>query len=501
MSHTVTESIDILILGAGPTGLGAAKRLNQLKHNSWLIIDEKEIAGGLASTDVSKEGFLFDRGGHVIFSHYKYFDDCLDEALPNKEDWYHHQRVSYVLCKECWVAYPFQNNISQLPKKEQVECLEGLIDARSKLDKKTPTNFDEWILQKQGVGLADLFMRPYNTKIWNLPPIEMQCKWVGERVAEPDLKRIIKNVVLNQQDAGWGPNNTFRFPAHGGTGNIWINVAKTLPPKNQLFGPSFRVEQVDAQKKLVYLSNNTTVQYKTLISTIPLPILTKAINDTQLDTLANTLFYTTTHIIGIGVRGKPTKNAAHVSWLYFPESNCPFYRATIFSNYSPNNTPSETTKLPTLRYASKEYGEPQSKEPCEGPYWSIMLEISESVRRPIDSNTIIQECLQGLINTFLLEEKSEVVSMFHEKFKYGYPVPSLDRDSLLEKILPKLQEQNIYSRGRFGNWKYEVANQDHSLMIGVEVIDNILYGSPELTLNYPDHVNNRNNYERRLKEI
>ena len=38
-------------------------------------------------------------GGHVIFSHYKYFDDCIDEALPKAEDWYHHQRISYVRYK------------------------------------------------------------------------------------------------------------------------------------------------------------------------------------------------------------------------------------------------------------------------------------------------------------------------------------------------------------------------------------------------------------------
>jgi hypothetical protein len=34
---------------------------------------------------------LFDVGGHVIFSHYKYFDDCIDEALPKDTDWYTHQ--------------------------------------------------------------------------------------------------------------------------------------------------------------------------------------------------------------------------------------------------------------------------------------------------------------------------------------------------------------------------------------------------------------------------
>src|SRR3569833_4777622 len=59
---------------------------------------------------------LYDVGGHVIFSHYKYIDDCLDEALPKEDDWYHHQRISYVRYKGLWVPNPFQNNVSMQPK-------------------------------------------------------------------------------------------------------------------------------------------------------------------------------------------------------------------------------------------------------------------------------------------------------------------------------------------------------------------------------------------------
>ena len=121
---------------------------------------------------------LYDVGGHVIFSHYKYFDDCLDEALPNKEDWYHHQRISYVRYKGLWVPYPFQNNLSMLPKEDQVKCIEGLIDAtlaaRVATDK--PKDFDEWILRTCGEGVANIFMRPYNYKVWAVPTTKVRDK-------------------------------------------------------------------------------------------------------------------------------------------------------------------------------------------------------------------------------------------------------------------------------------------------------------------------------------
>ena len=91
------EKIDMVIVGAGPTGLGAAIRLQQHKHQDWLLIDAAPEAGGLACTDVTPEGFLFDMGGHVIFSHYDFFDQLLDAAVGvGEEHWAVHERVSYV---------------------------------------------------------------------------------------------------------------------------------------------------------------------------------------------------------------------------------------------------------------------------------------------------------------------------------------------------------------------------------------------------------------------
>ena len=51
------------------------------------------------------------------------------------------------------------------------------------------------------------------------------------------------------------------------------------------------------------------------------------------------------------------------------------------------------------------------------------------------------------------------------------------------------EERSIFSRGRFGAWKYEVSNQDHSFMQGVELADRFLHGTPEVTVHEPDRAN------------
>ena len=324
----------------------------------------------------------------------------------------------------------------------------------------------------------------------------MQCSWLGERVAAPNVKAISRNVVLQKTAGNWGPNATFRFPAHGGTGNIWIKLAATLPKEKTRYGENGRVQLVDAEGKRALLGDGTVINYKKLISTMAVDHLAECIRDEELIKLTKGLFFSSTHVIGVGVRGERPERIGDKCWLYFPEDNCPFYRATIFSNYSPNNQPEASKKLATMQLADG--SKPKSTDAVEGPYWSIMLEVSESSMKPVDQENMLKDCIQGLVNTEMLKPTDEIVSTYHRRFDHGYPTPSLEREGVLTQLLPKLQNMDIYSRGRFGSWRYEVGNQDHSFMLGVEATDNIVNGAAELTLNYPDFVNQRANTERRL---
>jgi protoporphyrinogen oxidase len=58
-----------------------------------------------------------------------------------------------------------------LPKDDQVKCMDGMIDAalEARVAGTKPKTFDEWIVRMMGVGIADLFMRPYNFKVWAVP--------------------------------------------------------------------------------------------------------------------------------------------------------------------------------------------------------------------------------------------------------------------------------------------------------------------------------------------
>jgi protoporphyrinogen oxidase len=64
-----------------------------------------------------------------------------------------------------------------LPKEEQVKCIDGMIDAalEARVASTKPKDFDEWIVRMMGTGIADLFMRPYNYKVWAVPTTKVCC--------------------------------------------------------------------------------------------------------------------------------------------------------------------------------------------------------------------------------------------------------------------------------------------------------------------------------------
>ncbi len=447
-----------------------------------MIIEKQHKAGGLASSYRDEKGFLWDNGGHVVFSHYSYFDRLLNKAVKN---WNKCSRASYAFMKGSsgkrkFIPYPVQNNVHVFDKEEQEKSLTGLENIQMHPIVSKPKNFDEWLLKHFGEGLSEVFMRKYNRKVWTVDPKEMNTDWVGERVAVPDVNEIKENIeqlshnpesIQKAKDSNWGPNKMFTFPAVGGTGQIWESVSKFVPQHWFRFGQA--VVSINYESKYVDIlkvsdGTNYSMKFDYLISTAPLDNMLSIVEDSdskssRMKSLSQEFVYSHTHVIGLGLKGQPPHILANKSWVYFPDSDSPFYRVTVFSNYADDNVPSP------------------------GDTWSLMCEVAEP-KNAIDfahweKDYLIRQTIEALI-TYEFIDGVKVLSTYHRRLEHGYPVPFLKREQYLRIIQPWLESKSIFSRGRFGGWRYEVGNQDHSLMQGVEIADFILFGTPEET--YPN---------------
>jgi protoporphyrinogen oxidase len=452
------ESPRIVIIGAGPTGLGAAYRLRELGYHNFIMLEGRDKVGGLASSERSANGFTYDIGGHVLFSHYEYFDKLFDKLMG--DDYQLLLRESWVWMCDRFLPYPFQNNIKYLPKEVVYECLLGLIEAQKQpMDLSRYQNFEQLILGVFGSGIAKHFMTPYNFKVWAHPASLMNKEWIGERVSVVDIARVLGNVVLDRDDAGWGPNSTFKYPREGGTGGLFDRMRPYVDDNLRL---SASVATVDIERKHVTLSDGTIERYDILLSTMPVDLLVKAVVNTVPEAIrcaASQLRHSGSHIVGVGIRQpSPSKKC----WMYFPEDNAPFYRVTYLSNYSPEVVPDSRT------------------------HYSLLAEISQSEFKPVDRETVVDSTIQGMVNTRLLRDsdRTDIVDTHVIEREYTYPTPSLERDGALAVLHPWLESRDIYSRGRFGAWRYEVGNMDHSVAQGVEWVNRTLSDDAKNELTY-----------------
>jgi protoporphyrinogen oxidase len=444
----------IVIVGAGPVGLGAAYRLQELGYRNFGIYDRNSYVGGLAASFRDRAGFTYDIGGHVMFSHYQYFDDLVDRMLG--DGYSSLMRESWIWMNDRWIPYPLQNNIHRLPPDALLDCLHGLVDVHAR-HPAGAANFGEWVEAVFGAGIANRFMRPYNFKVWAHPLEMMSKEWISERVSVVDLKQVLTNVVHQRDELSWGPNNMFKYPLHGGTGGLYERFVPYIKNHLQL---RREVVEIDLERRTIRLADGGNDRYDVLISAMPIPQLLSRLRPlpASLSEAARGLHNSHGLVVGVGIEGACPSGKC---WAYFPEDSAPFYRVTYLSNYSPNIAP-------------------------EG-HFLLLTETSHSAHKQEARATIEQRVIDGLVATKLIQpgDRDRIVAVHTIEVDHFYPVPTLSRDRALAMIQPFLMQHRIYSRGRFGAWRYEISNMDHSVMQGVEVIDHILLGEPEKTWTPP----------------
>ncbi len=443
-----------VILGAGPTGLGAAWRLRERGESDFQIFERSDRVGGLATSFRDGKGYTWDVSGHIIFSGYPYFNAFLEKVL-GKDGMRRIDRESWIKFEDRYVRYPFQNHLSSLPEEAMLECLVGLIESQTIDKDRAFHNFEEWVLAKFGAGVSKHFMFPYNLKVWSTPLNRMGFYWIAERVSVVDWKKAL-DTTLRPKLTDWGPNATFGYPATQGTLGLWIATLPFIGEERIHYHK--RAACVDEEKREIEFSDGSKAGYERLLTTLPLDALVSRLKHAPetVRKAAKRLLFNRLFSVGIGLK-RPSPSPKN--WIYFPNPATPFYRITYLSNYSPDVVPGGDTSR----------------------YCSILTETTYSGFRPLPKGDFAKAVLDGLVAEGILEPSDLplVESTYLIHAGHAYPIPSVDRDEALDVIHAYLEPRQIFSRGRFGAWKYEVGNQDHSLMQGVELADRWLDGTEE----------------------
>ena len=420
----------IVILGGGLTGISAAVHL---KKSPWVLFEKEDRLGGHARTDVVR-GFHFDKTGHWLHLRDPYTKQLIAELLP--EGMVTVERKARIFSHGALTRFPFQANLHGLPPEVIKECLLGFIEAwQRRGEAKAPDNFEEFILQKMGSGIARHFMIPYNQKLWGVHPREITSEWCSRFVPTPKLEDVVSGAVgANPPEMGY--NVGFLYPKAGGI----ETMTRALIARMQGGQTHLRAdpEAIDWRRQVVNVGGES-VSYRALIATIPMPEMVKRLVDPPREIVeaAGKLRCTLVRYLNVATRTQPNSD---FHWIYVPEEKYPFYRVGIYSNAVPAMAPAG--------------------------HGSLYVEMSD--RGPMPRlDDILPDTAQALAAAGAINSPDDILFAELKEIQYAYVVFDHAYYTAVKTITDWFEAHQIHPRGRYGSWIYNA--MEDSILAGREV--------------------------------
>ncbi|HOX23468.1 MAG TPA: NAD(P)-binding protein, partial [Elusimicrobiales bacterium] len=254
------ERVDTLILGGGLAGLSLADRLG----GSVLVIEGADAPGGLCRS-YEFCGVSCDVGPHIIFSRNKRLTDELCSLASTAQL----RRSNRIFHKGRFVKYPFENELSALEPAERDYCLKEFLENPRR---EAPAgNMQDFFLKTFGRGITELYLGPYNRKIWKYDPAQMDTQMV-ERIPRPPDEDVIRS-ARGESTEGYEHQLYFHYPQQGGTESLIKGLLARLSKEKRVL-PSAKIQRLSRQDNgWVVHTDKGEFAAGRLVNCMPLPQL------------------------------------------------------------------------------------------------------------------------------------------------------------------------------------------------------------------------------------
>lgn len=315
MTETRIDDVDVLVLGAGVSGLGFANWWREQRPNERVVVCEADSEVGGYCKTVTKAGFVWDYSGH--FFHFKdpAIEAWLRARMPGQEV-RTIERVAKIRYAGRDIDFPFQKHIHQLPLDEFLECLTELYFR----PQGEPRSFGEMLYQRLGKGITDKFLRPYNEKLYATSLDKLDVDAMGRFFPHADIADIIANMRPGTRQHGY--NATFTYPAGGAIQYIHA-LLRDLPPGT--VATAEPVTSIDLAARIA-TTPKRQLRYRRIVSSAPLRTLARICNVPH-DASA----FTSNQVLVFNL-GFDRKGARGIHWMYFPDPALSFYRVGWYDN-------------------------------------------------------------------------------------------------------------------------------------------------------------------------
>lgn len=398
-----------LVLGAGPSGLTVANRLRKAGETSFLLLEKEKEAGGLCRS-IIVDGAPFDiGGGHFLDVRRPLVNRFLFGFMP-EEEWNRYDRDSRIYLNGNFINHPIEANIWQMKIDDQVKYLKSIAAAGCNIGKPIPELFIDWIYWKLGSKIAEDYMIPYNMKMFGGELNQLGTYWL-EKLPNVSFEDTLHS-CLEKKAYGTQPGHTqFYYPKKFGYGELWRRMACEIEGNIEY---EKTVRSIDFATKTVTSADGEKYKADTIITTIPWMEFKEIIGmpDDIKQSIAELKFSS----IQTEYFSKNLDTKCH--WIYYPELELPYHRILVRHNFCPNSN----------------------------GYWT-------------ETNS----------ERISLEESN---NNFKYMNRYAYPLNTINKPKIMNRILNWCAGQSVYGLGRWGEHKHY--NSDATVEIAMKMVDKMM---------------------------
>ena len=441
-----------IIIGAGPAGLSCAYTLVKKKQQVE-VFEASEFIGGM-SRSFDLWGQRVDLGPHRFFSKQKEINAFFSELI--QEDFTLVERQTRIYYNKRYFNYPLKlsNVLLNLPITTIIQILWYYFIQRVN-PIKDPKNFEEWVTDRFGKKLFEIFFKNYTEKLWGIKCTEIDADWAAQRIKGLSLFEAVKSAILsNRGNKHKTLVDQFAYPKNG-TGTLYQRAAdyvENAGGKINTQKPVKRVILDQNNKKVVgvELLDGSIHHADSVVSTMPLTLLLKGFHNVPeaVQNAVDNLFFRNTILVYLEI---DRADLFTDNWLYIHSPEVQHGRITNFRNWCESLNRGKKTTILCMEFWCFD----------EDKVWQD------------DEQKIINLAKEEIYKIDLIPKDASVLNTKLVKVPRCYPVYQTGYQKDIKIIIEFLNTiEGLYPIGRYGAFKYN--NQDHSILMGLLAAEKIV---------------------------
>jgi protoporphyrinogen oxidase len=441
----------IAVLGAGPAGLTAGYVLARAER-AVIVCEADDQVGGLART-VVRDGYRFDLGGHRFFTKSDEVRRLWHEVLG--DELLVRARMSRIFWRGRFIDYPLrlQDVVRKVGPVELGRCATSYAAALAR-NRRAAETFEEWVCDRFGRRLFELFFKTYTEKVWGVPSSEIRAEWAAQRIRTLSFGRVLRAALLNDGAQVHSLIEQFHYPRLG-PGQMWEAMAAGTIAAGGDLRLGARVSRIElgAGGVVAVTAGGVRIACRHAISSLPLrDVVALAEPQPAADVCAAAggLRYRDFVTVALVIRGA---DLFPDNWIYVHDPGVQVGRIQNFRAWSEAMVPDPSCTCVGLEYFCFEGDD----------LWTSSDE--ELVARATSELARIG-----------LADAGRVEAGYVVRVPQAYPIYDADYERRVRTIRDWLgQIPNLQQVGRNGLHRYN--NSDHSMLTALRAVENICEGA------------------------